>query len=145
MKFYRQITFLFFFWCNYLGKKLCWISRNISTGYDISISVPKIRDMDTYLVISNDLGYDITIHRDMSFDITPDHLETRGKHKFNENPPPRCRLLLFFLLCLCLVLACPPSGLFSRPSVVHQLDTHHRTDRSTSEQQPCPLRTRSVP
>ena len=30
------------------------------------------------------------------YDVTPDHLETPGKYKFNENPPPRCVLLLFF-------------------------------------------------
>ena len=46
------------------------VSRNMWTGYDISISVPNIRDMDTYLdvsylVISRDTGYDITIYRDM--------------------------------------------------------------------------------
>ena len=55
----------------------------------------------SYLVISHDMGYDIITYRDISCDITPDHLETSGKYKFNENPPPRCGLLLFFRLCLC--------------------------------------------
>ena len=50
----------------------------------------------SYLAISHDMGHDITTDRDISFDITPDHLETPGKCKFNENPPPRCGLLLFF-------------------------------------------------
>ena len=37
-----------------VGKEMCSVSRNIPTGYDISISVPKIRDMDTvcrYIVL----------------------------------------------------------------------------------------------
>ena len=69
---------------------------------------------------------------------TPDNLETPGKYKFNENPPPRCGLL-FFLLCL------PSSWLVFRLAFFFVLLlsiswTHHRTDRTTSKQQPCPLR-----
>ena len=42
-----------------LGKKLCSVSRNISTGYDISISVSKIRDMDTIsrYIVSCDVAW----------------------------------------------------------------------------------------
>ena len=47
------------------------------------------------------MGYDITIYRDISYDITPEDLGTPGEYKFHENPPPRCGLLLFFRLCLC--------------------------------------------
>ena len=30
------------------------------------------------------------------YDVTPDHLETPGQYKLNENTPPRCGVLLFF-------------------------------------------------
>ena len=76
----------------------------------------RYRDI-SYLVISHDMGYDIT-----TCDITPNHLETPGKYKFNENPPPRCGLLLFFSAVSALILACLPSGFFCLSSVVHQLD-----------------------
>ena len=79
----------------------------------------------SYLVMSHDKGYDITIYRDVSCDITPNHLETPGKYKFNENPPPRCGLLLLFSAVSALILACPPSGLLRRLSIVHQLDTSY--------------------
>ena len=77
-------------------------------------------------MISHDMGYDVTIYlsRDISCDITPDHLETPRKYKFTENPPPRCGLLLFFS-----ALSLPSSWLvlrlpfFCRLSVVHELDT----------------------
>ena len=52
-------------------------------------------------MISHEMGYDITIYRDISYDITPEDLGTPGEYKFHENPPPRCGLLLFFRLCLC--------------------------------------------
>ena len=99
----------------------------------------------SYLVISHDMGYDITIYRDKSCDITQDHLETPGKYKFNENPPPRCGLLLFFS-----ALSLPSSWRVLRLAffVVLLLSiscTHHRTDRTTGKQQPCPLGTRPAP
>ena len=72
--------------------------------------------------MSHDTEYDITMYRDISCDITPDHLETQGKYKFNEDPPPRWGLLLFFSAVSALTLACPPSGLLRRLSVVYQLD-----------------------
>ena len=97
----------------------------------------------SYLVITHDMGYDITIYRDISGDITPDHLETPGTYKFYENPPPRCGLLL-----CCSALSLPSSWLVLRLAffVDRLLSigwTHHRTDR-TSKQQPCPLRTPPV-
>ena len=99
----------------------------------------------SYLVMSHDKGYDITIYRDVSCDITPNHLETPGKYKFNENPPPRCGLLLFLS-----TLSLPSSWLVLRFAffVVLLLSTswiHHTTDRTTSRQQPRPLRTRRAP
>ena len=99
----------------------------------------------SYLVISHDMGYDITIYRDISCDITPDHLETPGKYKFNENPPPRCGLLLFFS-----ALSLPSSWLVLGLAffVVFLLSIswpHHRTDHTTTKQQPRPLKTRPTP
>ena len=51
----------------------------------------------TYLY-SHDMGHDVTIYRDISCDITHTRppRNTRHKSKFNENPPPRRGLLLFF-------------------------------------------------
>ena len=56
-----------------------------SAGHDISISVRKfgmwIRYLDiSYLVISHDMGYYITIYHDILCDITPSRLETPDKH-----------------------------------------------------------------
>ena len=90
------------------------------------------------------MGYDITIYRDISCDITPDHLDTPGKYKFNENPPLRCSTLFFFGFSL------PSSWLVLGLEffVVFQLSiswTHHGTDRTTSKQQRCPPKTRPAP
>ena len=88
------------------------------------------------------MGLNITIYRDISCDITPDHPETPDKHNFHKNPPPRCGLL-----CVLGFLSLPSSWLVFRLAnfVVCLLSiswTHHRTDRTTSKQPPCPLRTR---
>ena len=57
----------------------CPVSTLVSTGYDVSILAPKIRDMDNP-------------NRDISCDITPDHTGTTGKHnKFNEDTRAFCR------------------------------------------------------
>ena len=66
---------------------------------------------------------DIAIYRNIPCHVTPDPLETTCKYKFNETPPPRCGTLDIFGVVSARTLACPPSGLFRRPSVVHQLDT----------------------
>ena len=77
----------------------------------------------SWLVISHDMGYDITIYRDVSCDITPDHLKSPGENNFNENRPP-CRCLRFDLgPCLCPPLALSPTwpflSSFSCPSGGH--------------------------
>ena len=153
---YRQYPlFLLLPWCTKLSapnwSKMCvryreifrrdTISRYQSQTFGIWIQYLDI----SYLVISNDMGYDITIYRYISCDVTPDHLETPGKYKFNENPPPRSGLLLFFSAS-----SLPLSWLVLRLAffVVLLLPvswTHHRTDRTTSKQQPCPLRTPPAP
>ena len=88
------------------------------------------------------MGYDITIrfYRHIWCDITPDHPKTQGKNNVHENPPPCCSLLFVSaLLVSAPFLPGLRSGLFCRPSVVHQLD--NRIDRTTSEHQPCSLNT----
>ena len=125
------------------------ISRYQSSKFGIWIRYLDV----SYHVISLDTGYDITIYRDISCDIWPDHPETPDKHNFNENPPPRCGLLWLIRsnICSCffvsaLFTACLPSGLFRCPYVAMSISwTHHRTDRTTSKQQPCPIRTRPAP
>ena len=94
------------------------ISRYQSRNFGMWIQYVDI----SYIVISHDVGYDITIYRDISCEIKPDHLETLGKHKLNENPPPRCGLLLFFSalslpsswlvlgLAFFVVFRCPSAG-----------------------------------
>ena len=67
------------------------------------------------------MEYDTTIlYRDT---ISHRHFETPGNYKFNENPPPRCGLLLFFRLCLCphlgLSSVWPFSSSFCCPSDGH--------------------------
>ena len=83
------------------GRRYLEICPNISgNGYNTSIPG---------MCISRDVGYSITIYRDISCDITPDHLETPGKCKFNETLPPRCGLLLIFS-----ALSLPSSSLVLR-------------------------------
>ena len=70
------------------------------TGERIVFGMEKYFDGIQYLDIypnNSGYGYDITIYHDISCDITPDHRETPGKYenKINENPSPRCGLLLF--------------------------------------------------
>ena len=97
---------------------MCSVSRNIPTGYDISISVPKIRDMDTvcrYIVLWHRMIWDmisryiIAIYHAISHRIT-------SKHKVNaiqRNPTTSLRsTLVFFGLVSALILACPRSGIF---------------------------------
>ena len=95
------------------------MSRYQSQKFGIGIQYLDI----SYHVISHGLGYDITIYRDMSCDITLNHLETPGKYKFNENPPPRCGLLLFIsalsLPHLGLSSVWPFSSSFCCPSAGH--------------------------
>ena len=97
-----------------MGKKMCSVSRNISTGYVISISSPKnsgygydVQYLDiSYLVISHDMGCDITTYRDISCDITPDHLETQ----VNTNSTKTHHLVVVytcFFGCLCPRLGLP--------------------------------------
>ena len=117
------------------------ISRYQSQKFGIWIQYLDISN----LVISHGMGCDITIYRDMSCDVTPDHLGTPCKYKFSENPPPRCGLL-FFLLALSL----PSSWLVLRLAffvvlLCCALTGHIRADRTTSNQQPGPLRTRPAP
>ena len=76
---------------------------------------------------------------------TPNHLETPGT---NPNSTKTHHLVAvyscFFRLCLGPHLGCVRPAFF----VVLLLSiswTHHRTDRITSKQQPCPLRTRPAP
>ena len=98
-------------------------------GCDISMSVPiKFRIWMRYLdvpklVISHDMGYYITIDRDMSCDITPDHHKTPGKNDFFENGSPCCGLRFALKPCLCsfLVLssACSLLSSFCCPSDGH--------------------------
>ena len=57
-------------------------------------------------MISHDKGYDITIYRDISCHITPDHPET-GKQTLN----PVAVYCLFWLSVFALFLACPSSVL----------------------------------
>ena len=154
LNFYRQMT-IFSFACTKIGAPK-WAKkgaryREISRRDDISTSVPKIRDMDTisrYIVSCDITWYGIWYHEISRYIMqyhTGSPRNTTGKYKFNENPPPRCGLLLFFRLCLC-----PNLGLSSvwHFFVVFLLSirwTHHRTDRITSKQQPCPLKTRPAP
>ena len=96
------------------------------------------------IVISHDMGYDVTIYRDMSCDITLHHLKTQGNYTFNENPTPRCGLHLSFS-----VLSLPSSWLVLRLAFFVTLLLsvswiYCRTDR-TRKQQPCPLRTQPAP
>ena len=51
------------------------------------------------------MGYDITVYRDMSCVITPDHHKTPSKHNFYENRPPCCGLRFALAPCLCPLLA----------------------------------------
>ena len=62
----------------------------------------------SYLVILHDMAYDITIYRDISCDITPDHLETSGKYNSTKTHHLFAVYSCFFWLCLC-----PPLGLSS--------------------------------
>ena len=102
------------------------ISRHQSSKFGIWI-----RHLDiSYLVISHDMGYDITIYRDVLCDITPDHPETTGNHTRN--------LGLLFVLALSLPsswLVFLPSRLFCRPSVVHQRDTSYYVGLTAHHQQ----------
>ena len=74
----------------------------------------------------------------------PDHLETPGEYKLNQNPPPRCSLFLFFS-----ALSLPSSSLVVRLAFLVVLLfirwTHHRAGRTTCKHQPCPLRNRPSP
>ena len=80
-----------------------------------------IRHLDIlYLVISHDMGYDITIDRDISCDITRDHPNTTGKQTRNL-VAVYCLLGSLYLPSSWLVFL--PSRLLCRPSVVHQRDT----------------------
>ena len=80
--------------------------------YDISISrhqSPKfwiwMRHLGiSYLVISHDVWYDITIDRDISCDITPDHPKTPGENNFNENHHLVAVNYLFLAHCMCPLL-----------------------------------------
>ena len=58
--------------------------QNSGYGYDIYLD-------QSYLAISHDMRYDITIYRDISCYITPDYPETAGNHNFNETPRPFCQ------------------------------------------------------
>ena len=58
------------------------------------------------------MGYDITIYRDISCDITPDHPKAPGKNNFNENRPPCCGLRFALAPCLCPLLALSPTRPF---------------------------------
>ena len=53
----------------------------------------------------------------------PGSRQKPGKKNFNDNPPPCCGLLFIWRHAFTLFLACPPSALFCRHFVVHQLDT----------------------
>ena len=95
----------------------------------------------SYLVISYDMEYDITIYRAISCDVKPDHPKTSGLTNVNENPPP------FWVLFVFGSFSVPSSWIVSRLAffVVLRLSiswTHHRTDRTTGQQQPCPLTAR---
>ena len=109
------------------------------TGRKIVFGIEKyfdgIRTISRYQSQKSGYGYDISIYRILWYRVIrymisrhiaiyhADHLETPGKYKFNENPPPRCGLLLFFsALSLPSSWLCS-SGLFCRSSAVHQLDT----------------------
>ena len=92
-------------------------------------------------MISHDIGHDITIYRDISCDITPDHAKTPGKLTSRKTYHLVAAYVLRWLLVSALFLPCLPPGLF----VVLLLPlrwTHHRTDRTTSKHHPCPLTTR---
>ena len=99
------------------------------TGQTIVFTIEKYFDGIRYLDISpknSGCGYNISIYRillyrmiwDMisrytsRYDITPDYLATPGKYIFNENPPPRFGLLLFFS-----ALSLPSSLLVLRPAL----------------------------
>ena len=97
------------------GKKYFSVSRNKSTGSDISISsVLKVRDMETIsrYTVSYGIAWYGTWYHDMSRSIiryrtTPDHLETPGTNKsnFNEKYHLVAVYSSFFRLCLCPHLA----------------------------------------
>ena len=86
------------------------ISRHQSQKFGIWIQYLDI----SYLVISHDMGYDITKYRDISCNITPDHLETP---QVNTNSTKTHHLVAvyfcFFGFVSALILACPRSGIFS--------------------------------
>ena len=60
------------------------------------------------------MGYDITIYRHVSCDITPNYLETPGKYKQIQQKPTTSlqSALAFFGFVSTLILACLPSGFF---------------------------------
>ena len=61
------------------------------SGYGYDISIYRI---SWYRMMRGMISRCIAIYHALSH--TQDHLETPGKSKFNENPPPRCGLLLLF-------------------------------------------------
>ena len=89
------------------------------------------------LVVSHDMGYDVTICRDISCDITPDHPKAPSKNNFNENRPPRCglRFALTTLPSSCLASCLAYFVVLLLPIRW----THHMTDRTTSKHQHCLL------
>ena len=129
-----------------MGKKMCSVSRNISTGCDISISVLKfgiwIQYLDTskYIVSCDIAWYGIWYHA-ISHRIT-------SQHQVNTNSTKTHHLVAVYSFFSALSL--PSSWLVLDLAflVVFLLSiswTHHRTDRTTSKQQPCPFKTRPAP
>ena len=91
------------------------------------IYVPNIRDMDaiSYLVLSHDAGYNITIYRYISCDITHTGSPRNTRHiQIERKLSSSLRSTLdFFGFVSALTLACLPSGLLGRPYVIRQLGT----------------------
>ena len=76
----------------------------------------------SYVVVSHDMGYDITIYRDISCNITPDHPKPQGENTLEPTTLFRSTVC-YWLLVFTLFLTCRSSELCCRLSVLHQLGT----------------------
>ena len=93
-----------------------------NSGYGCDISIYRI---SWYRMMCDMISRSIAIYHATSHRITPKHQAKTTSTK----PTTLLRSTICFWLMVCvLFLACLPSGLVWRPSVVHQLDTSYLQD-----------------
>ena len=135
--FYPQITIPLTLWCTKLGTPR-WVKNSVRYSFGIEKYVDGIRYLDispkysgygyiSRCIVSSDIAWYGIRHHDISRYVMRYHTGLpRNTRQIQIQRKPTTSLrstLVFSGFISALILACPPSGLFRRSSVVHQLDT----------------------